>query len=463
MQPYLFKMKFNNMTDKKLTNQEIAEIMGFHKGTVSRDFKEYATDNEGRYNIDDIFKTNTDLKVKYYYLIASQLEVAQNELVATKKELSATALQLEVAKKDSLQLESKSVQLEEAKSELATTASQLEAQSLQLAVTKEQFAATQRELEVAKNRIAATDKNRNEREVLLSQQYSKLQRQYTDLKATASELQRTNTELQQGREELQRKVTELQQNHTVATQNGEELQTINEELHRHLQELQVKRDELQSEVTKLQQSNVKLQGENQNVQQLQEKIETQRKTILDNQLKAKKSKNPIKQIATSELFTYLFLTVTMSATFGFAIREMVSGDLLGAVAHWSEYIPRILTALVLAVAMIWIAFSDLPKKYKIASMVFYGLCEWVSFSNALGLPDMIVAAEGMAWFKVFGITIFSFLLPYTTYQLAHIQTENTNKFELGQVLQSAEALLRRYKIQDTMRFKNDFTELLIAT
>ena len=464
----------------KLTNQEISEIMGFNKSTISRDFKTYQTDAQSRYDIEAILNSDESIRVKYYYLIASQqeeqLKEIQEKYVATnnkalqlKEELTATASQLEAAKDEALQHKSKALQLENQKEQSVATQNKLVATEKQLAVAAKKASQLEsdnkdlrRNLTVATQRADATDKSKSERESLLSNQHSKLQRQHEVLQRTAVELQRSNDELQRSnkllqnnKDKLQHQVILLQRNNTVATESSDELQRNNEQLQRSVDNLENDKSELQSQVDELQRDNA-------SVQQLKVQIQNQRKDILEHQLNNKQSKNAIKQIATSEWFTYLFLSVTMSATFGFAIREMIGGDLLGAVAHWTEYIPRVLTALVLAVAMIWIAFSNLPKKYKVTSMIFYGLCEWVSFSNALGLPDMIVGAQGMEWFKVFGIAIFSFLLPYTTYQLAHIQTDAANKFELGDVLHNIESLLSQYNIKDTMRFKNDFTELLLA-
>jgi hypothetical protein len=323
----------------------------------------------------------------------------------------------------------------------------------------------------------------------------KLQSNHTELQGKHYDLQQTNTDLENNHAELQRDHKKLQthnenlngatENLNDATENLNELQGDHKKLQGDFIKLSILNDKLEKDIKSLngateslngatenlktlqaerddlQQTNAALQIETAKVDGFKSEIETQRTEILGFKLNSTKQENEIKKIANSKWFTYTFLLVTALATLGFAIREMLGGDILGNAGHWSEYIPRVLTAMVLAVGMIWIAFSDLPKNRKIASMLFYGACEWVSFSNALDLPRMVSQMDSSQWLDVFGITIFSFLLPFTTYQLAHIQTESVKKYGLFLILSKMEAVLVQHKVTDIVKFKNDFTEKLI--
>jgi archaellum component FlaC len=374
------------------------------------------------------------------------MEIKYNFLVAASQtsQLSDATSQLENV---TSQLSDATSQLENVTSQLSDATSQLE----KVEATKKQL---QTERDDLNDNLVKTNKE-------LELQFKSTGEVETALSDSCKELRLKNTKLQGDVKELRGANTKLQGSYSGATDESKKLQGQRTKLEGETEKLQGENEKLRVDVTKLQGENSTLKIENSTVKNLENTIQGQRKELLESKAKSNIEKNLIKEIATSSWFTYLFLTVTMSATFGFAIREMIGGDILGMVSHWTEYIPRILTALVLAVAMIWIAFSDIPKNHKIIAMIFYGACEWVSFSNALGLPELIRNAEGLEWFGVVGIVIFSGLLPFTTYQLAHIQNDIIKKFELNEIMMKTETLFLRYDIKDTLQFKNDLTELLV--
>lgn len=431
----------------------------------------------------DTLKRSNDATTSQLNDVTLQLEKLKNESVATVKELTQvkqerdgllnvskngkTALEAEKSRLESelkdanaqkTRLEGENTTLKGQNGELQRQVKRLQGSSNELQGLRSELQGKVGELQGEVNKLQGLNEKLQRSEKELQGKVAELQRSKERLQGSGDELQRVSEELQRADEELQDVSSKLQRSEAALQRSNERQEELRNELgekSKEVQNLSIELDSTKEHLTIATDKVESMQGDFEKVAELQIQIQSQRAKILEIGT-GKPTITFAEKMATSRQLSAFLLVCVMLATFGFAFQELTSGKVLPPVSVWYEYVPRLLLAIILSVSVLFTAFQKIPNNLKMAIMLLFSICEFVSFANALSLFELW-EREG-ATLRTIGSSFFSLLLPAISFLLAHLQSKEVS-FKWHKIKAAINHLADDYKF-DALKFSNDFRELL---